>query len=123
MPGPEILDVVRVVASPETIASLVADGVIFQTAPDEALVLDATDVEVDDPYAIVLPDDGLAGIALSRDQVRAWCEREAEWSLPASGDVFAQGSVAGLPVKVWAHGAHATVICRASHIEELEARL
>lgn len=123
MPAPEILDAVRVVATPDAIAALASDGVVLQIAPDEALVLDAIDVSVDDVHAISLPDDGFAGVQLPRRQVEEWCAREAEWPLPDVADYFVQGLVAGLAVKIWVHGENALVICRTSARVDLEARL
>jgi len=123
VPAPEILDVIRVVAAPAAIAALVSDGVALQVAPDEALVLDATDVSVDDEWAITEPDDGFVGVELSRAEAEDWCRREAEWPLPDLVASFIQGMVAGLPVKIWVNGDTALVIVRASLAEDLEARL
>jgi len=123
VPVPEMLDVIRVVARPEAILALSSDGVVLQVAPDEALVLDATDVEVGDDHAITLPDDGFVGVELSRSEVEDWCEREAEWPLPSLVSYFVQGMVAGLAVKIWVNGDAALVICRTSLARDLEERL
>lgn len=123
MPAVELLDVIRVVARPEAIASLSSDGTVLQIAPDEALVLDATDVEVDDEHAITVPDDGFVGVELSRSHVEEWCERESEWPLPRLVSYFVQGMVAGLAVKIWVHGEDALVMCRTSLAHDLEERL
>lgn len=123
MPVPEILDAIRVVATPEAIAALSSDGVVLQIAPDEALVLDATDVAVDDDHAIVVPDDGFVGVELSRSDLVAWCEREAEWELPDLVSYFVQGMVAGLSTKIWVNGDTALVLTRTSLVRDLEERL
>ncbi|MFP5333360.1 MAG: hypothetical protein ACLGHX_13500 [Acidimicrobiia bacterium] len=123
MPAPEILDVIRVVATPAAIASLVSDGTVLQVAPDEVLVLDATDVAVDDPHAITVADDGYVGVQLDRATVEDWCEREADWPLPDLVSYFTQGMVAGLAVKIWMNGDTALVMCRTSLAVDLEARL
>lgn len=123
MPAPEMLDVIRVVAAPAAIASLESDGTVLQTAPDEALILDATDVAVDDPYAIAVPDDGFAGVLLDRAAVEDWCERESDWPLPQLVSYFVQGMVAGLAVKIWMNGDKALVMCRTSLAADLEKRL
>ena len=123
MPKPELLDVIRVVATSEAIASIASDGTVLQIAPDEALVLDGTDVEVDDEHAITLPDDGYVGVELPRHRVEDWCERESEWPLPRLVSYFVQGMVAGLAVKIWVHGDEALVICRTSSALDLEERL
>lgn len=123
MPVPEMLDVIRVVATPQAISSLVSDGVVLQIAPDEALVLDATDVQVDDKHAITLPDDGFVGVEMRRSDLEAWCHRESEWALPDLVSYFVQGMVAGLAVKIWVNGDHALVIGRTSLATDLEERL
>lgn len=123
MPAPEMLDVIRVVARPEAIASMSSDGVVLQIASDEAIVLDATDVNVDDEWAITEPDDGFVGVELSRTEAEEWCRREAEWTLPDLVSSFTQGMVAGLAVKIWINGDRALVICRTSLAQDLEERL
>lgn len=123
MPAPEILDAIRVVATPTAIAALSSDGIVLQVAPDEALILDATDVAVDDDHAIVVPDDGFAGVQLPRSEVEDWCEREAEWELPDLVSFFVQGMVAGLAAKIWVNGDTALVITRTSLARDLEERL
>ena len=123
MPVPEMLDVIRVVARPEAIASMSSDGVVLQVAPDEVIVLDATDVAVDDEWAITEPDDGFGGVELTRAEVEDWCRREAEWTLPDLVSSFTQGMVAGLAVKIWINGDRALVICRTSLAKDLEERL
>lgn len=123
MPVPEVLDAIRVVATPAAIAALSSDGVVLQIAPDEALVLDATDVAVDDEHAIVVPDDGFVGVELSRSDLETWCEREAEWDLPDLVSYFVQGMVAGLAIKIWVNGDTALVITRTSLVADLGERL
>ena len=123
MPAPEMLDVIRVVAHPDAIATLASDGVVLQVAPDEAIVLDATDVTVDDDWAITEPDDGFVGVELTRAEAEEWCRRESEWALPDLVSSFTQGMVAGLAVKVWVNGDRALVICRTSLARDLEERL
>lgn len=123
MPAPEMLDVIRVVATPDAISTLVSDGVVLQVAPDEALVLDATDVQVTDAHAITVPDDGFVGVEMSRAALEEWCRREAEWHLPDLVSYFLQGMVAGLAVKIWVHGDDALVIGRVSSAADLAERL
>lgn len=123
MPAPEMLGVIRVIASPVAIGSISSDGVVLQIAADEALILDATDVVVDDEAAITVPDDGFVGLQMTRDQLAAWCRREAEWDLPDLVSYFTQGMVAGLPIKIWVNGDRALVIGRTSLARDLEERL
>jgi hypothetical protein len=123
VPVPEMLDVIRVVATPQAISTLVSDGVVLQIAPDEALILDATDVQCDDEYAITIPDDGFVGVEMSRADLEDWCHRESEWPLPELVSFFVQGMVAGLAVKIWVNGDHALVIGRTSLATDLGERL
>ncbi|MEX2654506.1 MAG: hypothetical protein WD532_05685 [Acidimicrobiia bacterium] len=123
MPAPEMLDVIRVVAAPAAIASISSDGVVLQIAPDEAIILDATDVVVEDEAAITVPDDGFVGVEMTRDRLEEWCRREAEWELPDLVSYFTQGMVAGLPIKIWVNGDRALVIGRTSLARDLEERL
>lgn len=123
MPVPELLDAIRVVATSAAIETMSSDGVVLQLAPDEALVLDATEVAVNDDHAIVVPDDGFVGVQLSRSELEDWCEREAEWELPELVSYFVQGMVAGLAIKIWVNGDTALVITRTSLGRDLEERL
>lgn len=123
MPAPEMLDVIRVVTTPDALDSIASDGVVLQIAPDEALVLDATDVAVDDEHAITVVDDGHVGVQLSREELEEWCQRQAEWDLPDLVSYFTQGMVAGLAVKIWVNGDTALVLCRTSLSRDLEERL
>ncbi|HVR32434.1 MAG TPA: hypothetical protein VMS74_06960 [Acidimicrobiia bacterium] len=118
-----MLDVIRVVTTPDAIGSIASDGVVLQIAPDEALVLDATEVVVDDEHAITVVDDGHVGVQLPREELEAWCRREAEWELPSLVSYFTQGMVAGLAVKIWVNGDTALVLCRTSLRRDLEERM
>jgi hypothetical protein len=71
--------------------------IVLRFAPDEAFAAGATDVTLADPDAIVEDERGYVG---------AWCPFEAirqqtEWSPPVDRPAIAQGSIAGVPAKVW----------------------
>ena len=123
MPVCETLDAIRVVARPDALdrARWPADATVMRLAPDEALVVGADRVDVDDPHAVVARDHGFCGVHLGIEAFRRWFEREAAWDLGDEG--FAQGQVAGLPVKVWQGGDRVLVVTRVSLRHELEARL
>lgn len=102
----------RIVAHPQAIdAAVWPDGTLaFRLAPDEVLLTPAlTATTVDDPHAIVEPETGFSAVWLDRVTAIDVLERECDWELPqgmgqsrnAEPPVFAQGLVAGLPVKVW----------------------
>ena len=123
MPEPEILTAVRVVALPEAIASIVTDGIVLQTAPDEVLILAGTSVDVADPHAVVVEEDGYVGVEMTREDLFDWCRRECEWPLPDLDSFFVQGAVAGLAVKLWVEGTDGLVIARTSLAHDLQERL
>ena len=54
-----------------------------------------------DPYAIVVADSGFVGTWAKNDQALDFLQRTCEWRLPAQRPAFAQGMVAGLPMKLW----------------------
>ena len=94
---------VHVVATPAALDHArwqgVGDGspVVLRLAPDEALGLMVWKVEVDDPHAIVDDDYGFAA---------GWChqlglDEHVEWPIPDTPGTVAQGTVAGVPAKIW----------------------
>jgi hypothetical protein len=114
VPALEAMPGLRVVAEPAALdvarwtAVGVSDGseavghdadriVVLRIAPDEAFALGATHVEIGDPDAIVEDERGYVG---------AWCTiaeiaPHLEWSLSEERPAVAQGSVAGVPARVW----------------------
>ena len=94
----------RVVALPRAIdAAVWPEGTLaFRLAPDEVLVTPAVNVTaVDDPHAIVELETGFSAVWLDHVAAIDLLERECDWELPQDRPAFAQGLVAGLPVKVW----------------------
>lgn len=94
----------RVVALPRAIdAAAWPEGTLaFRLAPDEVLVTPAVNVTaVDDPHAIVELETGFSAVWLDHVAAIDWLERECDWELPPDRPAFAQGLVAGLPVKIW----------------------
>jgi hypothetical protein len=90
----------RVVADPVALdgASWVgADVIVLRLAPDDALAIGATGVDLADAHAIVEPDAGFSGAWLPLDAVA----RHIEWPLPSERPALAQGAVAGVPAKVF----------------------
>ena len=94
----------RVVALPRAIdAAVWPEGTLaFRLAPDEVLVTPAVNVTaVDDPHAIVELETGFSAVWLDHVAAIDLLERECDWELPQDRPAFAQGLVAGLPVKIW----------------------
>jgi len=99
---------VRVVASPEALDSAVWNPedvtLVWRFAPDEAFGWRAgspeTSVRVDDPHAIIELEHGFCGAYLLPADV-AELRRHCEWAWPDERPAMVQGSIAGIPVKVW----------------------
>jgi hypothetical protein len=126
VPAPERLRGIRVVADPATIdgARWHGDGDgakidVIRFAPDEALAIAATSVDLGDAHAIVEAEIGFVALVVDHSVVEA----HTEWPLPAQGG-FAQGSVAGVPAKVSVRSdGRVRIITQAAYAAELEARL
>ncbi len=122
MPALERRPGIRVVADPVAIdgARWAGDApLILRLAPDEALGLGATGVEVDDPHAIVVEEAGFSAAAVDIDDVNA----HIEWSLPTDRPALAQGSIAGVPAKLWLTEEGATLVVQSAWAADLADRL
>lgn len=130
MPAPERLPVlerlrgVRVVADPSALDSArwTGDGetvTVLRFAPDEAFAIGATAVEVDDVDAIVVEETGFAGGSVGLDVLLA----HLEWPLPIERPALAQGSIAGVPAKLWLTDEGATIVVHAAYAADLQDRL
>ena len=122
---PEPLRGVRVVADASALDALVAappiGATILRFAPDEAFVIDASDVAVDDPHAIVEPEAGFVALTVDREVV----ERHTEWRLPAADPgSLAQGAIAGVPAKLtWRTDGRARIVTHGAYVADLVERL
>lgn len=104
MPALERFTGTRIVALPQAIdAAVWPEGALaFRVAPDEVLVTPAVNVAaVDDPHAIVELETGFSAVWLDHVAAIDLLERECDWELPHERPAFAQGIVAGLPLKIW----------------------
>jgi len=100
VPALERLRGVHVVADPAALdaAGWQGDAVtVLRLAPDEALAFGASGVELDDEHAIIESEVGFAGAWLPLDDVLP----HVEWPLPTGRPALAQGSIAGVPAKLW----------------------
>ena len=123
MPALERLRGIRVVAAPASLdrATWQGDDVtVLRFAPDDAFAIDATALDIDDEQAIVEDEVGFVGAWLDPDVI----EPHIEWSLPTARPALAQGSIAGVPAKLWlpADG-DALVLTAAAYAHELAGRL
>ena len=100
----EPLPGLRVVAAPQAIDEahwVPGDAVVLRFAPDDAFAIGARAVEVGDPDAIVEPEPGFVGAWLTADELRHDVAPGIEWSLPTERPALAQGSIGGVPAKLW----------------------
>ncbi|MBI5087824.1 MAG: hypothetical protein HZB15_02845 [Actinobacteria bacterium] len=104
MREPEPLHGLRVVATPAAVDAIATGTVVVRIAPDEAFVIGASDLRLDDPHAIVEPESAFVGWWLEPDEVADLLGNRVEWVLPtplAGSSQLAQGLVAGVPMKLW----------------------
>lgn len=123
MPALDRLRGVRVVADPGSVdrATWHGDDVtVLRFAPDDAFGLGARTVDIDDPHGIVEDEAGFVGAWLDPAEI----EPHTEWPLPSERPALAQGSIAGVPAKLWlpADG-DALLVTAAAYARELESRL
>ena len=108
MPALEPVPGVRVVAVPEALDRAVWDPddvtLVWRFAPDEAFGWGGgspeRSVNVDDPDAIIESEHGFRGAYLMPADV-AELRRQCEFAWPDERPALVQGSMAGIPVKVW----------------------
>jgi hypothetical protein len=131
VPALEPLHGLRVVATPHALDGARwegADVVVLRIAPDDAFALGALGVEVDDEHAIVEPEAGFVGAWLDAEGLGRHVVPHTEWALPTDRPVLAQGTIAGIPAKLWLtsdpEGAdRALLLALAAHADELSGRL
>jgi hypothetical protein len=125
---------VRVVASPEAIDAAEwqdagpgpeqFEPLILRFAPDEAFAIGATGVRLDDPDAITEAEVGYVAMMFPVDEFIDFVLPRIEWPVPATRPAFAQGSIAGVPAKLYIDSTGAaTVFILAAYLDDLLARL
>jgi hypothetical protein len=117
----------RIVATPAALDALgVADGSIFmRLATDELLIIGAAPASgsINDPHAIITNETGFAGVWWPAAPALDFLARACEWELPKSRPAFAQGMVAGLPVKLWLESERVLFVTAAPFAADLEERI
>lgn len=116
----------RIVATPVALdaATWPAASLALRIAPDEVFVTGTVAAEVvADPDAIVVADAGFAGTWLEMAQGLDFLERHCEWRLPEQRPAFAQGMVAGLPMKLWFEPERVLLLVPAPYSTDLEVRM
>ena len=123
MPVLEPVDGLRVVATPAALDGARWQGNdvdVLRIAPDEALGIGATGVEVDDPDAIVESEAGYAIALLGPEYVSLGAH--TDWPIPDEPGAFAQGKIAGVPAKVLV-GDPTLLVVQTAYVDELRERL
>jgi hypothetical protein len=115
----------RVVADPAALdaARWKGDQLVLRFAPDEALLIGGAGGTLDDPDAIMEPETGFAGTWLTKEQLLVLVVPHVEWPLPETRPVLVQGTIAGVPAKLWLEDDRALLITLAAYRHELEERL
>ena len=131
MPALESLPGVRVVATPEALDRARWEGtdvLVLRLAPDDAFGVGARMVEVDDEHAIVETEAGFVGAWLDVAALESEVVPHIEWPLPSGRPAIAQGTIAGVPAKLWltsdaAGEDRALLVTLAAYADELMDRL
>ena len=124
MPVPEPLSGLRVVATPEALDAAAwrgEDVAVLRFAPDEAFAIGATGVDLRDPDAIVEREAGFVGVPVDLGEVK----RHIEWRIPSERPALAQGSIGGVPAKLWipTDDGAAVLLVLAAYADDLLDRL
>lgn len=128
MPALERLTATRFVATPAALDTVAwpADALVLRIAPDEVLITSVVGQDLillHDPHAIVASETGLVGVWLAMNEAMGFLERSCEWEPPRERPAFAQGAVAGLPMKLWFEPERVLFIVPAPFGADLEARM
>jgi hypothetical protein len=100
------------------------EPLILRLAPDEALAIGATGVRLDDPDAIAEAEVGYVALMFPVDEFIDHVLPRIEWPAPATRPAFAQGSIAGVPAKLYIDSTGAaTVFVLAAYLDDLLTRL
>jgi hypothetical protein len=121
----EPLHGLRVVTSQEALdtAPWTDRVVVLRFAPDDAMILGETTLDLSGESAIVVDEAGFVGCWLSTQELADHVLPHVDWSLPDERPVLAQGLVAGVPAKLWLTTDQSLLLCAAPYAHELSERL
>lgn len=123
MPVLEPVDAWRVIARPAALDAARWQGPdvdVLRIAPDEALGIGATAVDVDDGDAIVEREAGFSVALLGREVEMLGAH--TEWPIPKAPGTLIQGKIAGVPVKLLI-GVPTLLVVQTAYVGELRERL
>jgi hypothetical protein len=122
----ERLNATRIVATPSAIdkAEWPQEALVFRLAPDEVLVTASVPAGVmDDAHAILERETGFSAVWVDHTEAMDFLERECDWELPGERPAFAQGMVAGLPLKLWFEQDRVLLLVASPYAADLAERL
>lgn len=124
MPELEALRATRIAANAAAIdeARWTAGTLALRIAPDEVLVIGGGRPTLSDPHAIVVEDGGWCGVWMPAAQAYPFLRSSAAWPVPDDRPAFAQGMIAGLPLKLWLEDDRVLFIVPAAFAAEFEER-
>ena len=115
-------NITRIVASSRALDGL-GTVLVMRIAPDEALVLGSASPAVDDPWAIIEVDTSWFSVRYDPVEASSVFANHASWPPPTALAPFAQGKMAGLPVKaLWENG-FITVLCSLAYRHDFDERI
>ena len=124
------LEAARVAAAPAALDDLLerppwpAEALALRLAPDELLVPVGPDFNVPgDPHAIVERETGFSYVCLDPADADRFLDRECHWERPSTRPAFAQGTVAGIPVKLWFETERTLILAPAPFAAAFQRRL
>ena len=126
MPKLERFPATRIVSTLAALnaAAFPSDAIALRTAPDEVLLFGSARLPaLSDPHAIIAQETSFVGAWLAADDAAEWLARQCEWELPRIRPAFAQGEIAGLPIKLWLEPQRVLVLVQQPFAVDLEERL
>jgi hypothetical protein len=95
---------------------------VLRFAPDEALAIGASSIDVDDEHAIVEAEPGFSGARLNGAGLETVLAH-VEFPLPSERPALVQGKVAGVPAKLLLDEDGALLVVQTANVADLGARL
>ncbi|MEE2994959.1 MAG: glycine cleavage T C-terminal barrel domain-containing protein [Gemmatimonadota bacterium] len=124
------IEATRIVATAAALDALqmnieqTTDCLAFRFAPDELWTTACLEARsVTDPHALIVPESGFAGAWLDAQASQRFLQHACEWPLPDTRPAFAQGAVAGVPVKLWLQEDRVLFLVPAPLAHTLERRM
>jgi hypothetical protein len=100
------------------------EPLVLRFAPDDALAIGATGVDIADEHAIIERESGFLALMFPADEFADLVVPHLEWPAPMERPAFAQGAIAGVPSKLYIDTTGAAIVfVMAAYVDDLRARL